>query len=101
MIQEKRVSRIETILVIDGPLVGEAVEDFHRRLTELSAGSVLTITLDLSKTPFVNSTAIGKLLLFNRELAKNRKSLRIRGCSEGVYKILKALQLDKLMEMEM
>jgi len=101
MIRQKSVSRIETILAVDGPLAGEAVEDLHRRLTELIAASFLTIALDLSKTTGINSAAIGKLLLFSRKFAENRKKLQIRGCSEEVFRVLKALQLDKLIKMEM
>jgi len=101
MIRQDSVSRVEVILAVDGPLAGEAVEDFHRRMVELAAGSFLTITLDLSRTTTINSTAIGKLIFFSRKLAESRKILRIQGCSEGVYRIFKALQLDKLIKMEM
>ena len=101
MIRQETVSRVEVILAVDGPLAGGVVEDFHRRMTELATGSFLTITLDLSQTTTINSTAIGKLIFFSRKLAENRKILQIQGCSEGVYRIFKALQLDKLIKMEM
>jgi anti-anti-sigma regulatory factor len=101
MIHQEPVSRIETILVVDGPLSGDLVDVLHERLTELSTGTCLTITLDLSSSPVLNSAAIGKLLFFSRKLAESRKTLRIRGCSEGIYRIFKALQLDKLMEIDM
>jgi anti-anti-sigma regulatory factor len=100
MVRQVSVSRIETILVVEGPLAGDAVEELNRTLSELAKGSLLTITLDLSHTTGVNSAAIGKLLLFSRKLAEQRKTFQIQGCSTELFRVFKALQFDKLMKIE-
>jgi anti-anti-sigma factor len=98
MFRQETVSNDETILVIGGPLSGEAVAEFHKKMEALCASRALTITLDFSQTPTINSAAIGKLVLFRKRLADQGKSLQIRGCSEGVLKIFRMIRFDKLIK---
>jgi len=98
MFRQETVSNDETILVIGGPLSGEAVAEFHKKMEALCATRFLTITLDFSQTPTINSAAIGKLVLFRKRLADQGKSLQIRGCSEGVLKIFRMIRFDKLIK---
>jgi anti-anti-sigma factor len=101
MISQIHISRIETIVAVEGPLTGDSVEELHRVLTELSTGSCLTISLDLSRSPVLNSASLGKILFFRRKLEEQRKTLRIQGCSEGVHRILTAMQFNKLMDISL
>ncbi len=97
MFRQETVSNDETVLVIGGPLSGDAVAEFQRKMEALSASRFLTITLDLSQTPTINSEALGKLLVFRKKLIELGKTLQIRGCSDGMYKIFQMIQFDKLM----
>jgi anti-anti-sigma factor len=96
MFRQETVSNDETILVIGGPLAGEDVAEFHKKMEALCAGRSMTITLDFSQTPTLNSAAIGKLVLFRKKLADQGKRLQIRGCSDGLLKIFRMIRLDKL-----
>jgi anti-anti-sigma factor len=96
MFRQETVSNDETILVIGGPLSGEDVAEFQKKMEALCAGRSMTITLDFSQTPTVNSAAIGKLILFRKKLADKGKSLQIRGCSDGLLKIFRMIRFDKL-----
>lgn len=97
MFRQETVSNDETLLVIAGPLSGASVMEFERKMDALSAAGFLTITLDLSQVPAINSEALGKLLVFRRKLTGMGKTLQIRGCSDGVYKTLQMIHFDKLM----
>jgi anti-anti-sigma regulatory factor len=97
MFRQETVSNDETILVIGGPLSGDAVAEFQRKMEALSASRFLTITLDLSQAPTINSEALGKLLVFRKKLVELGKTLQIRGCSDGMYKVFLMIQFDKLM----
>lgn len=96
MFRQETVSNDETILVIGGPLSGDSVEEFQKKMEALTASRFLTITLDFSLTPTISSEALGKLLVFRKKLADLGKSLQIRGCSDGMYKIFQMIQFDKL-----
>ena len=96
MFRQETVSNVEAVLVIGGPLSGDAVAEFQRKMDALAASRFLTITLDFSQTTTIGSAALGKLLVFRRNLAEQGKTLQIRGCSDGMYKVFQLIQLDKL-----
>jgi anti-anti-sigma factor len=98
MLRQETVSQSETILVVIGALSGEAVEEFDRKMGELCAGRFSMITLDLSQVPTMNSAAIGKLLSFRKRLLEQKKTLRIQGLSDGLYKLLQVIKLDQLFD---
>jgi anti-anti-sigma regulatory factor len=97
MFRQETVSNDETVLVIGGPLSGDSVVEFQKKMDALSTSRFLTITLDLSLTPTINSEALGKLIVFRKKLTDLGKTLQIRGCSDGMYKIFQMIQFDKLM----
>jgi anti-anti-sigma regulatory factor len=96
MFRLETIPNNEAVLVIGGPLSGEAVAEFEKKMQALNDGKFLTITLDFSQTPTVNSAAIGKILHFRKKLLEEGKTLQIRGCSEGLMKIFKMIRLDAL-----
>ncbi len=96
MLALKEVSREEIVLEVQGPLSGEATNEFQARMDELAAGRFLTISLDLSQTPSINSAALGKILLFRKKLAETGRTLQIVGCSDALYKTFQMIKFDKL-----
>jgi anti-anti-sigma factor len=98
MFRQETVPNGEAILVVSGPLSGDAVSEFQRKMEDLCAGRFTTITLDLSQTPSIDSTALGKILFFLKRLTEQGKILKINGCSDGVYKIFQIIKLDRLIE---
>jgi len=100
MFNVKHVSSDEVVLSIDGSLSGEAASEFHRQMEELIAGSCKKITLDLSKTPTINSSAIGKILLFSKKLNEQQRSLQIRGCTESLYNTFLMIKFDALISIK-
>ncbi len=92
----KEATREEVILSVQGPLSGEATSEFQTRMEELSSGYYLTISLDFSQTPSINSSALGKILLFRKKLDESGRTLRIVGCSEALFKTFQMIKFDKL-----
>jgi len=96
MFTQKETSREEIILSVQGPLSGETTAELHTRLEQFVAGHYVTITLDLSQTPSINSSALGKILLFRQKLAEGGRTLQIVGCSEPLFKTFQMIKFDKL-----
>jgi anti-anti-sigma factor len=100
MFDQKSVSKDEVVLTVIGSLTGETTNEFQKRVEELSAGNWSRITLDLSKTPSINSSALGKILLFRKQLAERERTLQIRGCSETLFKTFQMIKFDTLISVE-
>jgi len=96
MFEQKETSREEIVLSVQGPLSGEATAEFHARMEESAAGRYLTITLDFSQTPSINSSALGKILLFRKRLTEGGRKLQIVGCSDALYKTFQMIKFDSL-----
>jgi anti-anti-sigma factor len=96
MTTRSSASRDETLLVIKGPLSGSAVDAFQARMEEAVRVGSFTITLDLSEVPAINSAVLGKLLMFRMRLAETGRTLRIRGCDDGIYRMFRMLRIDTL-----
>ena len=100
MFNVKQLSPDEVALYVDGSLSGETTSEFHRQMDELIAGPWGKITLDLSKTPTINSSAMGKIVLFRNKLNAQQRSLQIRGCSESLYNTFLMIRLDTMISIQ-
>jgi anti-anti-sigma factor len=100
MFERKQVSRDEVMLSVVGSISAETIAEFHRQVDELCSGDTVTVTLDLSRTPSINSSALGKILLFRKRLAEQQRTLQIRGCSENLYKTFQMIKFDSLISIQ-
>ena len=100
MFETKQVSREEVMLSVIGPLTAETSMEFHRQLQQLFAGGSPVISLDLTRTESISSAALGKILLFKKKLAENRRTLQIRGCSENLYSTFQMINFDSLISIQ-
>ncbi len=96
MFEQKSISRDEIMLVVTGSLSGDRTAEFHRDMDELVTGGTRVITLDLSKAESINSSALGKILLFRKKLAEQDRILQIKGCSDALYKTFQMIKFDTL-----
>jgi anti-anti-sigma factor len=96
----RHILKDEAILSVDGSLSGEAVGEFQRQMDELIAGGCKTIILDVSKMSTINSAAMGKIVHFRNKLNEQQRSIKIRGCSESLYKTFLMIKFDTLMSIE-
>jgi anti-anti-sigma factor len=100
MFMRKVLTKDEAVLEIQGPLAGEAAGEFQRHMQELTAESFTVVTLNLAGVTVIGSSAIGKILLFRKKLDEEGRTLRIRGCSEALFKTLQMIKFDSLMSID-
>jgi anti-anti-sigma regulatory factor len=100
MFRTETVSGGETILIVIGPVVGDASVEFGQKVEALIAGRSSTITLDLSQVPAINSQAIGKMLMLRGRLFEQNRVLRIQGCSDPLWGLFKTIKLDTLIPIQ-
>jgi anti-anti-sigma factor len=100
MFERKNISKEEVVLSVVGSLSGEAASEFHRQVEELVGASYAIISLDLSRTEAINSSALGKILLFRKKLAEQQRTLQIKGCSESLYKTFQMIKFDTLISIK-
>jgi anti-anti-sigma factor len=100
MFERKDLSKDEALLSVIGPLNGETTNEFHRQVEELASASYATISLDLSRTDSINSSALGKILLFRKKLAETQRTLQIKGCSESLFKTFQMIKFDTLISIK-
>jgi anti-anti-sigma factor len=95
MFTRRELSEQEIQLQVQGALDSEAARQFQNELGSIAAGDHMTITLDLSEVPSINSTCIGKILLLRKSLTEQNRSIRIKGCSDALYNTFQLIDLDK------
>ena len=100
LLEQKQVSREEVALTVKGPLSAETSVEFCRQMEQLIAGSSVSISLDLSQTESISSSALGKILLFRKKMAEQHRTLRIRGCSDSLYSTFQMINFDSLILIE-
>jgi anti-anti-sigma factor len=101
MFEQRSVSRDEIMLIVVGSLSGESTAEFHRNMEDMVAAGSRVVTLDLAKAESINSAALGKILLFRKKLAESDRTLRIKGCSESLYKTFLMIKFDTLIPITM
>ena len=70
------------------------VQDFRLAYSEPTEG-IATITIDLQKTNYMDSSALGMLLNMHRSLHHKIKTFKIARCRPQVLKILQIARFDK------
>lgn len=100
MFQKKETTKGEAVLEIHGALSGDGTNDFQKQLQELTAGGHKTITLNLTDVNTINSSSLGKILLFRKKLCEEGRTLQIKGCSEALFKTFQMIKFDKLINIE-
>lgn len=75
------------------------VEDFRNAYSELNDGAT-HIAVDLSRTEYMDSSALGMLLNMQKTLADKELSYSIENARPQVAKILKISRFDKKFEIK-
>jgi anti-sigma B factor antagonist len=100
MFMRKVLSRDESLLEVQGALSGETAAEFQQHLQDLDAEGRAQVTLNLSGVTTINSSSIGKILLFNKRMVEQGRTLRIRGCSEALFHTFRMVKFDTLVKIE-
>lgn len=81
---------------IDGRIDNEGTQSFQENLDSILEMNSKKIVLDLSKLEFINSSGIGKLLIFYKKARHSGIETEIEGISEELLSLFRAIRLDKL-----
>ena len=100
MFNKKELSQDEIILEANGVLNSNTADDFQDYIEELIKEPYRTISLNLSEVISINSSCIGKILLFRKKLSEEGRTIRIQGCSDSLYNTFQLIKFDKLISIE-
>ncbi len=71
-------------------------KDFREAYRSTPAGSKNEYNIDMSETEYVDSSALGMLLLLREHAGSEQSSVNINGCRKEVRDILLVSNFDKL-----
>lgn len=96
-----RIDREKSIvtIAIDGRFDFAQHKDFRNAYQNIAPGSMKFI-VDLSKASYLDSSALGMLLLLREHVGGERGSVCITGSSEEVRRVLKIANFDKLFQLD-
>lgn len=73
-----------------------SVHKQFRDATSQVLGNIKKIEVDLSATPYLDSSALGMLLILRDKMAENKEAVVLKGAAADVKKILQIANFDKL-----
>ncbi len=85
----------ELVVKISGRFDFSLHQDF-RKLSESQANNVKAISIDLSRTDYIDSSALGMLLILRDKVGDNKSAIKIINAKPDVKKILEIANFDKL-----
>lgn len=94
--KDKDVSR----LIFAGRVDNEGSVVFQQALDKITESGDPKIILDFKKLEFINSSGIGKLLIFHKKMTNSGRNSSIEGISEEILTLFRAIRLDKIIEMK-
>jgi anti-anti-sigma factor len=76
---------------------------YHKEFTEqyqslLEDKTITNIALDFSKVGYLDSSALGMMVLFQKKAKNQNVSVRIRGAKESAREILQIANFDRLFD---
>ena len=90
----------ECSLVPEGRLDYSNTVNFHSRCNSLIAmPEASRVILDCGKLTYIDSSGIGALMVINDRVTREGKSLELHNCSSDVKKVLKLVNLHKVLKL--
>ncbi len=76
---------------------------YHKQFTEqyqaaLSTDGISEIALDFSKVSYLDSSALGMMVLFQKKAKSKNVSVKIRGAQDSAKEILQIAHFDRLFD---
>jgi len=79
-------------------LAGDVAKELKQTAMELMEAGFIELALDLSRTEYVDSSGVGKILFLQKKLTKLDGSFRITKISGQLYSFLESLAITKVMD---
>ncbi len=71
-----------------------------RKATEQATAAVSTIIVNMAQVSYLDSSALGMLLVLRDKVGESKSAVRIKGANPEVKKILAIANFDKLFTLE-
>ena len=88
----------EMTIKVDGRFDFNLQSEFRNCYNDVSADTLFII--DLQKTTFMDSSAMGMLLLLREYSTSRQQGIRLVNCNPDVRRVLEISNLDKMFSME-
>lgn len=85
---------------IFGVIENDAVEDLVDPMQEMLSLDFSEVVFDLSAVPFMTSSAIGKFLIFYKNLTNAGKKMRVKGIDLELLELFQDIKLDTFFPIE-
>ena len=85
---------------IAGVIENEAVDDLVEPMQEILEKDFKEVIFDLSSVPFMTSSAIGKFLIFYKNLTGSGKKMRVKGIDEELMELFHDIKLNTFFPIE-
>lgn len=89
-----------SILTVTGRIDNEGIQGFQDALSALLEKDSKSVVLNFNQLEFINSSGIGKLLIFYKKSKNLGKETSIQGISDDIFTLFKAIRLDKLIDIK-
>ena len=89
-----------TKLIFSGRVDNEGSVIFQQALDKFIESGDNNAVFDFKKLEFINSSGIGKLLIFHKKMTNSGRTSRIEGISEEILTLFKAIRLDKIIDIK-
>lgn len=77
-----------------------SIHQNFRKITQQTGEGVKSIAIDLSETEYMDSSALGMLLVLRDKVNEKKEAIIIKNSKEEVRKILKIANFDKLFTLD-
>jgi len=95
LLKKIKASGNEIIAELEGSLHGDdSSKSLEEVLDQLLQATQPQVVLNLSKVPAINSANLGKLFSFFNKLKSSGRTLKIKGCSETLYKTFQLIEME-------
>lgn len=88
------------ITILENSLVGVTVDELKIEAVKIIESGEKKIQLNLSKTNYIDSCGIGKLLFINKKLITNGGSLEIINITQTLFDFFETLAIDKIIKIK-
>ena len=98
VVREQNEQEVE--LTVHANLNDDTVGEFRTALYAELDRPHHRISINLEKVHSISSAALGAILLFQKKAREKNLDIRISKCSEELRKTIKAIRLDRIIEIE-
>ena len=93
-------SATNTLKIIISGRFDFGIHQEFRKASEQASSGVNTVVMDMGNVDYLDSSALGMLLVLRDKVGENKSSVRIKNPKPEVRKILEIANFDKLFTLE-